>query len=359
VSARRGVATLVGALLALGVAAPAAVAQDGTTTTLPGGSTIVDVPAPGTGSDVVGQDPSATTTPGTPTTGTIPEIPASSVPGGALIDGPDRAELAQSLAEATTETGVCFGYEIVVSGSGLGGRPNADRVSSGGPDRTPSVGSCSRGSLTLDVSLNYTCSSCESEDSARYTVRSTVPGLSGSEAKRRLERLTGLDEKALLGDDDDLALRNATAALPLLVGGDPATPEAQATVPNGDRLTDKPGSDWLRANGLDALFAIVVLIVGSIVAAFGWRAVRAERRREARRAPRRPSPGTGPSGASPSSGGPPDGPTRPDDATGATGSPGDAPSAGDATAPAPSRWAPLPPADPPPAPHRDEDPPTP
>ncbi|MGE4427116.1 MAG: hypothetical protein AB7G37_11750 [Solirubrobacteraceae bacterium] len=310
---------------------PSAVAQGSTTTTRPGGATIVDPPA----GDPV--DPAASPAPGTTPGATTPEIPAASVPNGALIDGPDRAELAQALAEATTETDVCFAYTVNVSG-GTGGRPSSDQVSNGGPDRSSPVGSCSKGTLALDVSIRYTCNSCESEDSASYRVSSSVAGLSGSDAKRRLERLTGIDDKAFLGDDDDLALRNATAALPLLVGGDPATPTAQAAAPDGDRLTGKPGSDWLRANGIGALISLVVLIVALVVACAGLRMLRAARRASGRGATFGGRPAPAGSAASTTSG---------SGTTAATGGPATPGRTGETTTTtAPSRWAAIPPSDP-------------
>ncbi|WP_210495706.1 hypothetical protein [Patulibacter sp. SYSU D01012] len=255
---------LVGALLALAAGAPSAAAQ-GVTATVPAAT------VPG----------SAATAPGATTTGTTattPQLTAEQAGRGLLLDAGDRVELAQSLADATSETGVCFGYELRLSGSGTAG--GTESLSSGGPnvavDEMP-PSSCPRGRLRLDVSLRYTSSSSESEDSASYYV--TASGLDGARpagSTAALKDLTGVDDGALLGDDDDLALRNLAAALPLLL--DDADPAEEATTaaaaPNGDRLTGSPGGDWMRAHGVTVLVSGVVLVLALLVAWGGWRARR-------------------------------------------------------------------------------------
>lgn len=213
----------------------------------------------GPGSAAAQTTPAATTT--------APEITADQVGDGVLLEAADRVELAQSLADATEETGVCFGYDLSLSD--FGGSGSGDEVlSSAGPGvsavdaaaRDPAL--CPKGTLELSARITYTSSSSESEDYATYNLRSTLDGLQSFEAERQLTDLTGISEKGLLGDDDDLVLRNATAALPLLVGGSPPAAAATgSTAPNGDGLTGSPGSDWMRAHGLGVLVAIGLLLL--------------------------------------------------------------------------------------------------
>lgn len=248
--------SLLAAVVALALAAGPAAAQSpepGGTATLPGAT--VTVPGAGTT---------------TSSTTTQPELTADQVQRGILLDAPDRVELAQALAEATEESGVCFGYEVQLGG-------NTETLTNAGPDQQPDTAtSCPKGGIELDVNIVYTAESSESNDSASFRIETDVPGLTSSAALRRLKDLTGIDEDDFLGDKDDLALRNATAALPLLLDG--ATPaelpaaSTTASAPNGDRLTNPPASDWIRAHGLGigiafaVLLLAVILIVGGIIA---------------------------------------------------------------------------------------------
>lgn len=239
-------------------------------------------------------DPGTTTAPGS-TTSTAPEITAEQAGPGILLAGADRVELAGTLAEATEESDVCFGYVLRLGGSGAADRE--ETLTNGGPDRQPT--GCTKGSVVLQVNLTYTSESSESEDSASYGVVTDVAGLSSSQATQRLKDLTGVDDGDLLGDEDDQALRNLTAALPLILDdatpAELAAPAAQA--PNGDRLTGSPGSDWLRENGLGIGIAFVLLVVAVGLVIGGLLGRRASR--PARRSG--PSGGPGPSGGGPSS----------------------------------------------------------
>ncbi|EHN09121.1 hypothetical protein PAI11_40730 [Patulibacter medicamentivorans] len=247
---------------------------------------------------------------------TTPEITAAQAGDGVLLAAADRVELASSLAEATSESGVCFGYVVQLSDSGV---PQQDAVSSAGPNQRAATGpSCPKGAIELQVSLTYTCGSCESEDSASWSVVSTVPGLSSGTVRSRLVQLSPLSSGDLLGNDDDKALRDATAALPLtLDDAVPAEPAKQEAAPGGDHLTGKPGSDWLRANGIGMAVSIVVLLIALATVFCAWRIRRAQRtapRRSANgrfaAAPARPAtPATATSDApaadAPPTGGPP------------------------------------------------------
>jgi hypothetical protein len=213
--------------------------------------------------------------------------PATAAGPGAVVDGADRTEIAQSLAEATTETGVCFGYTLRVLGATSGGTTE-EQASSGGPDAAPGAGaSCPKGTVAARITLIYTSESSESEDSASVSIDSTVPGLASYVVQGRLRDLELLDEGALLGDDDDLAVRNLAVALPLTL--DDAVPAedvapAAATAPNGDRLTGSPGSDWMRAHLVTVLVGAVLLVGALIAIVIGWLGRRAD-------GPRRPPPG--------------------------------------------------------------------
>lgn len=259
----RLVAVVVAAALAPGLGAGPAAAQS--TATVPGAT--VTVPGAGT------TTPGAATTPGTTTTApgataTTPGITAAQAGPGILLTAEDRVELASTLAEATEESGVCFGYRVDLGGSGAADR--TEILSNVGPDRAPNTSDCPKGALTLQATVTYTSSSSESEDGASFSVAVDPPSLAGN-ATARLRDLTGVDGGDLVGNDDDLALRNLTAALPLLL--DDATPAelpaAAATAPNGDRLTGSPSSDWLRAHGLGIGIAFVLLLVAVALVAGG------------------------------------------------------------------------------------------
>jgi hypothetical protein len=255
-------ATCAGALLA-GVSAPAraqTTATPAVTTTAPGATTV---------------SPAATT----------PEVTAADAGPGAVVDAADRVEIASSLADATEQTGVCFGYLLTLSDDT--GAASAERVSNAGPGRSPTADACRKGVVEARISLVYTAESSEAEDSASVLVESSVPGLPSSVVRRRLDDLGVLDEGAFLGDEDDLAVRNLAVALPLTLDAAVPTQEtttAAAAAPNGDRLSGSPGSDWVRAHLVTVLASAAVLAIALVVAVGGWLGRRAT-------GPRRPKPG--------------------------------------------------------------------
>lgn len=156
----------------------------------------------------------------------------------------DAAELAQSLAEATDEQGICYGWNVSNNFDGL-----PDVGSSAGPgvaaELAPGQG-CDKGFIELTGSIDYACDSCDSSDSASVDIRSTF---ADGPTAGDLSAL-GLDAGDLTGDNDDTTLINMVNALPLLAadrGLAPYLAYAPATdVPAADRATDKPGSDLLR-----------------------------------------------------------------------------------------------------------------
>ncbi|MDO9409435.1 hypothetical protein [Patulibacter sp.] len=265
-------------------------------------STLSDPPEFGRTTTTSAAPPTTTGTTSTaPTTTqptiTRPEITAAEAGDGILLSAEDRVELANTLAEATSESGVCFGYQVDLGGTGASDR--SETLSGGGPDKTPAPSTCPKGSVMLRVGLTYTSSSSESEDSASYSVSSTAPG-TPSNPTAALKDLTGVGDDQLLGDDDDLALRNLAAALPLLLDdAEPAELAAPAAkAPNGDRLTGSPGGDWIRAHGIGIGIAFALLVLAGVLVVGGLIG-----RRQAGQ-PKRPSRRTRPSSSGSGSDGP-------------------------------------------------------
>ncbi len=185
--------------------------------------------------------------------------PAAALP---VLERADAEELVTLLAEASEEQDVCYGWRIQVDDEG-GTSSGVDQGSSLGLDRGPE--SCAR-FVQLVGQVRYTSESSESEDSALWYLRTNIPtGPRTSDLDR-----AGYSAKDLVGARDDVALFNATLALPLLTaeaGAAPpiaAEPDAQPVAP-GDMPTGRSGSDWLRQNGdLLGLGGIVV------AAGLGW-----------------------------------------------------------------------------------------
>lgn len=196
----------------------------------------------------------------------ITGIAATAAPAGAapiLAEG-DAVELANKLADATAEQGICYGWVVQVqddSGSASG----TDQGSSLGPNRSPFDRECTP-SVVFVANLRYTSELSEAADSASIHVESTLPiDISGDDLRR-----FGVTGSAMLGNNDDVALINAASVLPALVaeaGLAPPVPAEQTTgtIPASDRPTGGGSSDRLRNyGGLYALAAVVLL------AGIGW-----------------------------------------------------------------------------------------
>lgn len=154
----------------------------------------------------------------------------------------DAAELAQSLAEATEDQGICYGWSV---SNNFDGAP--DLGSGSGPAVPVDVGQgCTKRFIELTGSIDYACDSCDSSDSASVDIRSTF---ANGPTVGDLSAL-GLDAGDLTGDDDDTTLINMVNALPLLAADRGLAPyleyEPATDVPAADRATDRPGSDLLR-----------------------------------------------------------------------------------------------------------------
>ena len=177
--------------------------------------------------------------------------------GGVLVAGDDETDLAQTLADAQQEQGVCYGWDILVNGA------PGDRGSSlDGPGVPLATDRCAKGYAILRAEVNYTCESCDGEDSAAFTVDSNLPR---PPTRADLERL-GFSAADLVGDEDDLAVIDMTGALPLLVaerGNAPFVAYERATdVPAQDKATNSPGSDLLRDRWPVLVLCLLLLLAG-------------------------------------------------------------------------------------------------
>jgi hypothetical protein len=184
----------------------------------------------------------------------------------AILSEGDAAELAQSLAEATEEQGICYGWSVYVSDQS-GGPGGLESGSSGGPGSSLGTNitlDCTK-SVELSGRVVYTCGSCESEDSSSVEIRSTFPG---GPTVDDLEDL-GLKGGQLKDDDGDVVLANMVGALPVIVASkglaDPVEPDPQQTPA---ATTDKPSGtprtpDWLRESWLPLTICLLVIIGGA------------------------------------------------------------------------------------------------
>ncbi|GAB1509910.1 hypothetical protein [Actinophytocola sp. KF-1] len=190
-----------------------------------------------------------------------------------IFDPADADDLAATLAEATAAQGVCYGWDVQVDDqvSGAAESVGSDR----GAGVPVDTSSCAK-YVRLDVFITWTSESSESEDSASYDVVSS-PGGPGRSDLDGLE----LDMDGLTGDDPDVVIGNAVAALPLLAADKGMTEGIEAAPETGDApadaaLTDDPGSDWWRKNGGVLLWGLGLLLAGGV---FAWWVFRSRPRR--------------------------------------------------------------------------------
>jgi hypothetical protein len=168
-------------------------------------------------------------------------VPGSAAAG--LLEPADQAELAQTLAEAEDEQGVCYGWNISNNFDGI-----PDQGSSNlGPGKIPISVGCDR-SVVLTGSITYACESCEGSDSASIAIESNLPNPPTTDDLKRL----GWGAGDLVGGNDDVALFNMINALPLIaaergnVAFIPAATPDPAQVTASDTPTNHPGSDFFR-----------------------------------------------------------------------------------------------------------------
>jgi hypothetical protein len=166
-----------------------------------------------------------------------------------LLATADANELANTLAEAQADQGICYGWYVEIdddSGSGLSGVEQGSSRGGPGDTITRYTPECPRYAV-LTARIHYTSESSESEDSASLFVDTNLgPPVSD----RGLARL-GLTGGDLLGGGDDTSLINMVGALPLLAaesGAAPYVPYEANTAPltAGEHPTGSPGSDWWR-----------------------------------------------------------------------------------------------------------------
>ena len=207
-----------------------------------------------------------------------------------VLDPEGDTDLAAALAEAREVQGVCYGYLLSVSDADTGMFSGTFASSSAGAGQPASAATdCPNGTVELAARISYTSSFSEAEDSADWSLLSTVGDLSIVD----VEQVTGGSARDLLDDDaSETALLNAVLSLPGLATERAGLPpvvieENTAALPEGARATDTPGSDWLRQNG-----ALLALCVGAVVA--GLVALLASRRPSGPRRPAVAGPGAGP-----------------------------------------------------------------
>lgn len=192
----------------------------------------------------------------------VPARPASALP---ILDPGDAVELANTLADATEEQDVCYGWVVKVDDQNGFSGTSVDRGSSLGPDTDPFAPACTP-SVVFVADIIYTSELSEAVDTATIRVLSTLAvDFDANDLKK-----FGVSESALLGDNDDRALMAAVSALPALVaeaGLAPPVPveETTGTIPAADRPTGAGGSDRLRNYGALYFLAGLVLASGA-----GW-----------------------------------------------------------------------------------------
>ena len=225
--------------------------------------------------------------------GTAVSPAVAQTPTRGLLEEGDAIELANKLAEATEDQDVCYGWIVEINDHDRGFR--GEQGSSFGPQASPTDAACTP-SVVFVAQLVYTSELSEASDSATIRVDSTLPGfsLTGDDFAP-----FGVNGRALLGDNDDVALVNAVSALPLLVAeaglAPPVQPEqTTGTIPASDKPTGGGVSDRLRQYG-----ALYFLAVAMILGGVAWFVVARFLRVYAEAAPRHRPHDPDPTGARP------------------------------------------------------------
>ena len=188
-----------------------------------------------------------------------------------VLDPEGDADLAASLAEATEVQQVCYGYELAVMDFETGQWNGTYLTSNAGPGTSASSAECTDG-VELRAQITYTSSFSEAEDSATWTLASTLPELTIEDVER-----LGLSADDLLDDArSETVLLNAVQALPRLAAEQAGRPPvvlqpATAPAPPDARATNSPGSDWLRENGPLLGFCVLLVLAGLTLLALSRR----------------------------------------------------------------------------------------
>lgn len=188
--------------------------------------------------------------------------PAAAVP---LLDSADATELAQSLADATAQQGVCYGWRVTVDDQ-YEGMSGIDTGSNAGPRIPANADGRCRRTVLLTGTVTYTCASCEAEDSSSVSLTS----FPGGPSRDDLSEL-GLRIDDLHAEDGDAVLANLVGALPLVTASKgAAAPVAgdvnRAPIPRADRATSGPSSpDWLRESWPWLVLCLMVIAAGAVL----------------------------------------------------------------------------------------------
>jgi hypothetical protein len=198
-----------------------------------------------------------------------------------IFDNADGEDLAATLAEAYEAQGVCYGWHVDVDNVGTFESSSGSNFGFGTRLRdTPEFSSCDT-TVEFQANIQWTSESSESEDSASYNLESLPQGPTTSD----LNSLEIISEDGLEGDNVDIDVYKAVAALPLLAAdagvADPleASPAPETAAEEaGGQPTNSPGSDFLRQSGGAILFGALLVLGGGVFAFWSLRSSSARRR---------------------------------------------------------------------------------
>lgn len=189
----------------------------------------------------------------------LPSVAAAQLSTHEILGDESATELANELAEATDEQDICYGWYVSVS-TGL-----PDQGSNLGPDKRVTSGGCEK-YVEIVGDVDWTCSSCEAEDSSSFHVETNIP--SGAPTKQQIRDL-GLSGGDLHKDNGSDVLEAMAGALPLLAAGNGIAKSIPTTlntkpIPASDKAENSPSMpDWLRESWL-ALCVFLVIIAGAV-----------------------------------------------------------------------------------------------